>query len=96
MCQDLSTSIQALLYVQVLASGGLSYPHLGTDGSGHKIMTQLGHALHPMYPALTPLKGTHPGGQQLAGTSAHFSFVRQLRHKALWQSVLPASSPVQT
>ncbi|DBA78212.1 TPA: hypothetical protein ACH3X2_008172 [Trebouxia sp. C0005] len=55
----------------VLASGGLSYPHLGTDGSGHKIMSKLGHSMHPMYPALTPLKGPHPGGQQLAGLSLY-------------------------
>lgn len=52
---------------KVLATGGLSYPHLGTDGRGHQVLTKLGHSLHPMYPALTPLKGWHPGQQQLAG-----------------------------
>ena len=52
---------------KVLATGGLSYPHLGTDGRGHQVLTKLGHSLHPMYPALTPLKGSHPGQQQLAG-----------------------------
>ena len=30
-------------------------------------MSKLGHSMQPMYPALTPLKGPHPGGQQLAG-----------------------------
>ncbi|KAL0048575.1 hypothetical protein WJX82_006231 [Trebouxia sp. C0006] len=55
----------------VVASGGLSYPHLGTDGSGHRIMSKLGHGMQPMYPALTPLKGPHPGGQQLAGLSLY-------------------------
>lgn len=56
---------------KVLATGGLSYPHLGTDGRGHQVLTKLGHSLHPMYPALTPLKGSHPGQQQLAGTYLH-------------------------
>ncbi|KAL3153436.1 hypothetical protein ABBQ38_011771 [Trebouxia sp. C0009 RCD-2024] len=55
----------------VLATGGLSYPHLGTDGRGHQVLTKLGHSLHPMYPALTPLKGWHPGQQQLAGLSLY-------------------------
>ena len=55
------------VFCKVLATGGLSYPHLGTDGRGHQVLTKLGHRLHPMYPALTPLKGSHPGQQQLAG-----------------------------
>ena len=32
---------------------------------------QLGHRLHPPYAALTPLLGSHPGGQQLAGISLY-------------------------
>ena len=55
--------------MQVLATGGLSFPVLGTDGLGHSIAERLGHALHPCYPALTPLTGRHPAGQQLAGGS---------------------------
>lgn len=44
---------------------------VGTDGTGHRILQQLGHTLHPTYPALTPLTGPHPGGHQLAGLSLY-------------------------
>eukprot|EP01124_Arcella_intermedia_P014729 TRINITY_DN2128_c0_g1_i8.p1 TRINITY_DN2128_c0_g1~~TRINITY_DN2128_c0_g1_i8.p1 ORF type:complete len:346 (+),score=39.74 TRINITY_DN2128_c0_g1_i8:1-1038(+) len=53
----------------VVATGGLSYPSLGTDGIGHRIAAQLGHRIVPTYPALTPLAGPHPAGEVLAGLS---------------------------
>ncbi|KAI8475412.1 MAG: hypothetical protein J3K34DRAFT_517435 [Monoraphidium minutum] len=53
----------------VLATGGLSFPAVGTDGTGHRILQSLGHGLAPPYAALTPLLGTHPGGTPLAGLS---------------------------
>ena len=51
----------------VLAAGGLSFPTLGTDGTGHRLLAALGQRLAPPYPALTPLLGPHPGRSQLAG-----------------------------
>ena len=39
----------------VLATGGLSVPHTGSDGGGLKIAEQLGHTVNTTYPALTPL-----------------------------------------
>ena len=39
----------------VLATGGLSVPHTGSDGRGLQIAAGLGHALHPTYAALTLL-----------------------------------------
>lgn len=54
----------------ILATGGLSFPAVGTDGTGHRIAReQLGHSLREPYPALVPLTGPHPGGAQLAGLS---------------------------
>ena len=50
-----------------MATGGLSFPKMGTDGVGHRLVQRLGHSMHPVYPALTPLKGGHPAGSQLAG-----------------------------
>lgn len=50
-----------------MATGGLSFPKMGTDGTGHRLVQRLGHSMHPVYPALTPLKGAHPAGGQLAG-----------------------------
>lgn len=58
---------------QVMATGGLSFPKMGTDGTGHRIVQRLGHSIHPVYPALTPLKGSHPADGQLAGNAALLS-----------------------
>jgi predicted Rossmann fold flavoprotein len=56
----------------ILAAGGLSYPAVGTDGTGYRIAQTLGHDLKKAapYPALVPLAGQHPGGaNSLAGVS---------------------------
>ncbi|EFJ44188.1 hypothetical protein VOLCADRAFT_106515 [Volvox carteri f. nagariensis] len=55
----------------VIATGGLSFPAVGTDGTGHLLIRALGHSLHEPYPALTPLTGAHPAGGQLAGVSMY-------------------------
>lgn len=39
----------------VLATGGLSYPETGSDGSGFSIAGKLGHSVTPTAAALTPL-----------------------------------------
>ena len=39
----------------VLATGGLSFPRTGSDGSGYALARSLGHTLTPPVPALTPL-----------------------------------------
>ena len=39
----------------VIASGGLSFPRTGSDGTGYALVTALGHTLEPPVPALTPL-----------------------------------------
>jgi predicted Rossmann fold flavoprotein len=39
----------------VLATGGLSVPNTGSDGTGLRIADALGHAITPPYAALTPL-----------------------------------------
>jgi predicted Rossmann fold flavoprotein len=55
----------------ILATGGLSYPAMGTVGTGYTILSEdLGHTLRDPYPALTPLKGYIPGdGYELSGVS---------------------------
>ena len=42
----------------VLATGGLSFPRTGSDGTGYALATALGHTLEPPVPALTPLVAT--------------------------------------
>jgi len=53
----------------VVATGGLSVPKTGSDGTGLAILQRLGHVMHPTYPALTPI--TDGGGvyAPLAGVS---------------------------
>jgi len=53
----------------VLACGGSSFPKVGTDGAGYRMLRRLGVAVRAPYPALTPLSGAHPGGEQLAGVT---------------------------
>lgn len=55
---------------QVVATGGLSFPKLGTTGGGLRLLEEGGHTLVPPYPALTPLIGPHPGNASLAGEQA--------------------------
>lgn len=51
----------------VLATGGLSLPGTGSDGTGLAISEKLGLRTNPAYPALTPLTGA--GHEGLAGIS---------------------------
>jgi predicted Rossmann fold flavoprotein len=53
----------------VLATGGLSVPKTGSDGGGLRIAEALGHAVHPTYPALTPLTSAAAPFGHLAGIS---------------------------
>lgn len=53
----------------ILATGGLSMPGTGSDGTGFEIVRRLGHTVHPTYPALTPLTAEPPRHAALAGIS---------------------------
>lgn len=53
----------------ILATGGLSVPQTGSDGTGLRIARKLGHELHPTYPALTPLVAEPNPHAALAGIS---------------------------
>jgi predicted Rossmann fold flavoprotein len=53
----------------ILATGGLSVPATGSDGSGLAIARRLGHVIHETYPALTPLVADPAVHESLAGVS---------------------------
>jgi len=61
----------------VIATGGLSYPGTGSDGSGYLLARSLGHSLVPTTPALTPLITDDPDWKSLAGITlaAEFSIL---------------------
>lgn len=51
----------------VIATGGKSYPSTGSDGSGYKLATQLGHKITPIIPALVPIETKGNTAQKLQG-----------------------------
>jgi predicted Rossmann fold flavoprotein len=53
----------------VVATGGLSVPQTGSDGTGIRIVRQLGHSLNETYAALTPLTAEPAVHAELAGVS---------------------------
>ncbi len=53
----------------VLASGGLSFPRTGSDGTGYALALRLGHTIVPTTPALTPLVAVDPLGQAAQGVT---------------------------
>lgn len=53
----------------IVATGGLSVPSTGSDGAGLGWLAELGHTIHPTYPALTPLTGDAPAHHALSGVS---------------------------
>lgn len=53
----------------VIASGGLSVPATGSDGTGLRIVEKLGHSINKLFPALTPLTCTPPRHADLSGVS---------------------------
>ncbi len=53
--------------VTILATGGLSYPVTGSDGSGMRMAEAGGHAVRPPRPALTPFVIRESWGKELQG-----------------------------
>jgi len=53
----------------ILATGGLSVPATGSDGTGLNLARALGHTIVPPYPALTPLTSSATAHKALAGLS---------------------------
>jgi hypothetical protein len=53
----------------IVATGGLSVPNTGSDGTGLRILERLGHEVHATYPALTPILAAEPAFAELSGVS---------------------------
>ena len=62
----------------IVATGGLSVPQTGSDGTGLRIARGLGHTLHDTYPALTPLTADPHPHASLAGISLDVSIAAPL------------------
>ncbi len=53
----------------IIATGGKSYPLTGSDGSGYKLATKLGHSVTELTPSLIPLESEDPICPALQGLS---------------------------
>lgn len=53
----------------IVATGGLSVPNTGSDGFGLRELARLGHVMHPVYAALTPITAANPVFASLSGVS---------------------------
>jgi len=53
----------------IVATGGLSVPTTGSDGLGLRELARLGHTVHPVYAALTPITAAHSPFGELSGVS---------------------------
>jgi len=67
----------------VIATGGLSVPATGSDGTGLHIVRQLGHTLHDTYAALTPLTAQPPVHADLSGVSLEVELEAPLQKGSL-------------
>ena len=63
----------------IMATGGKSYPAVGTTGDGYKFAKMLGHGIVQLEPALTPVKIRENMGETLAGISIKEITVTVLR-----------------
>jgi predicted Rossmann fold flavoprotein len=53
----------------IVATGGLSVPTTGSDGLGLRELKRLGHTVHPVYAALTPITAEGSPFGELSGVS---------------------------
>jgi hypothetical protein len=57
----------------IVATGGLSVPNTGSDGTGLRVLERLGHMIHPTYAALTPITSDPAPFADLSGISLRVS-----------------------
>jgi predicted Rossmann fold flavoprotein len=66
---DLETGAPILADAVVVATGGLSVPNTGSDGTGLRVLEKLGQKMNPTYAALTPLTSDDAQFGSLSGVS---------------------------
>lgn len=53
----------------IIATGGRSYPLTGSDGSGYRLASRLGHTVNELKPSLIPIESSSPVCQKMQGLS---------------------------
>ena len=70
----------------IVATGGLSVPATGSDGTGLDIARRLGHRMIDTYPALTPLLGKDEAHASLSGVSLNVRLRAQGRSRKITET----------
>ncbi len=70
----------------IVATGGKSSPHQGSDGSGYPILKSLGHSITRLNPSLVQLKTDNEYPKQLKGLRADVSMKLKSDNKVFGQS----------
>ena len=65
----------------VLATGGLSFPRTGSDGTGYGLVTALAHTLEPPVPALTPLTASDDWCREAQGVTVDAALTLRVDHR---------------
>lgn len=68
--------------IVLCAMGGSASPHLGTDGSGIRLLESLGHRAGKQYPALVQLKCDHGALRSLKGIRVQAALTLEISGKA--------------
>jgi predicted Rossmann fold flavoprotein len=79
----------------IVATGGLSVPATGSDGTGLDIARRLGHRMIDTYPALTPLFGKDESHTSLSGVSLDVR-LRALVRRSLGEGGKVGSKTIET
>jgi len=79
----------------IVATGGLSVPATGSDGTGLDIARRLGHRMIDTYPALTPLFGKDESHTSLSGVSLDVR-LRALVRRRLGEGGKVGSKTIET
>ena len=66
----------------IVATGGLSVPTTGSDGTGLRVLEKLGHVIRPTYAALTPVVASPSPFASLSGVSLSVNLTATGRARA--------------
>lgn len=67
----------------IVAAGGQAQKNLGSDGSGYKLLTELGHSIAPLYPALVQLTSSSKYPRAIKGTRTRCNIKLELDGKTV-------------
>lgn len=67
----------------IIACGGQSSAHMGTDGIGYRLLKSQGHKITPLYPAITQVKTDNKFTRQLKGIKCNANVTILYENKKL-------------